>query len=211
MKQGGSEAAKQRAGESAAERVADGQVVGLGTGSTAAHAIRAIGRRVDAGLEVTGVPTSFQSRELASAAGIPLAELDEVSVDLAIDGADQVADVNGTILGKPGTRDNARAQLRCQSGQTVLFHSGLCVCAPAFEHPRSLVETVTTRFRQLTDEQIARYVEAEDVTATAGSIKSEGLGISLVEAIESRDPTALVGLPLIALRNLLEQAGIAIP
>jgi len=126
-------------------------------------------------------------------------------------GADQVADVNGTILGKPGTRDNARAQLRCQSGQTVLFHSGLCVCAPAFEHPRSLVETVTTRFRQLSDEQIARYVEAEDVTATAGSIKSEGLGISLVEAIESRDPTALVGLPLIALRNLLEQAGIAIP
>lgn len=126
-------------------------------------------------------------------------------------GADQVADVDGLILGKPGTRENARAQLRCQSGQTVLFHSGLCVCAPNFEQPRSLVETVTTRFRQLSDEQIARYVDAEDVTATAGSMKSEGLGISLVEAIESRDPSALVGLPLIALCRLLEQAGITIP
>lgn len=126
-------------------------------------------------------------------------------------GADQVADVNGTILGKPGTAEKARAQLRLQSGQSVLFHSGLCVCAPMFEQPRSVVETVTTRFRQLSDEQIARYVEAEDVTATAGSMKSESLGISLVEAIESHDPSALVGLPLIALCRLLEQAGVPIP
>jgi septum formation protein len=73
------------------------------------------------------------------------------------------------------------------------------------------VETVTTRFRKLSDEQIARYVEAEDVTATAGSIKSEGLGISLVESIESKDPSTLVGLPLIALRQLLEEAGVEIP
>lgn len=126
-------------------------------------------------------------------------------------GADQVADVDGTILGKPGNRDNARAQLRRQSGRTVLFHSGLCVCAPAFDQPESVVETVTTRFRELSDAQIARYVEAEDVTATAGSIKSEGLGITLVEAIESSDPSALIGLPLIALRRLLEQAGIGLP
>lgn len=131
--------------------------------------------------------------------------------DAIVIGADQVADVDGTILGKPGNRENAVAQLRRQSGQTVLFHAGLCVCAPAFDAPRSLVETVTTRFRQLSDEQIARYVDAEDVTATAGSIKSEGLGISLVEAIESKDPSTLIGLPLIALCRLLEQAGVAIP
>ena len=126
-------------------------------------------------------------------------------------GADQVADVNGAILGKPGTRENAKAQLRQQSGQAVLFHSGLCVCAPGFDAPLATVETVTTRFRELTDEQIARNVQAEDVTATAGSIKSEGLGISLVEAIESKDPSALVGLPLIALRRFLEQAGVTLP
>jgi len=92
MKQGGSDAAKRAAGESAAEAVEDGMVVGLGTGSTAAYAILAIGEAVDAGLDVTGVPTSFQSRELAREAGIPLADLDDVSVDIAIDGADQIAD-----------------------------------------------------------------------------------------------------------------------
>lgn len=126
-------------------------------------------------------------------------------------GADQVADVDGTILGKPGTPARARSQLRRQSGRTVHFHTGLCVCGPALESPLLTVETVTTRFRELDDDQIARYVAAEDVTATAGSIKSEGLGITLVESIESRDPSTLVGLPLIALRRFLGEAGIALP
>ncbi|SIR93577.1 ribose-5-phosphate isomerase RpiA [Natronorubrum thiooxidans] len=90
---GGSNAAKRRAGERAAEAVEDGFVVGLGTGSTAAYAIDAIGRAVDDGLEVEGIPTSFQSRRRALEAGIPLTTLDAVDgVDLAIDGADQVAD-----------------------------------------------------------------------------------------------------------------------
>jgi ribose 5-phosphate isomerase A len=94
---GGSDAMKRRAGESAAEAVDDGDVVGLGTGSTAAHAIRAIGARVDAGLDVRGVATSFASRERALEAGIPLSDLDEITgpdaagIDVAIDGADQVA------------------------------------------------------------------------------------------------------------------------
>lgn len=96
MKQGGSETAKRNAGESAASVVEDGQVVGLGTGSTAAHAIRAIGRRVADGLDVTGIPTSFQARELALEAGIALADLDRVGgdldVDISIDGADQIVD-----------------------------------------------------------------------------------------------------------------------
>lgn len=88
---GGSDGAKRRAGESAADRVVDGQVVGLGTGSTAARAIRSLGRAVDAGLDVRGVPTSFASRQLARSVGIPLATLDEVDrIDVAIDGADQV-------------------------------------------------------------------------------------------------------------------------
>jgi len=148
------------------------------------------------------------SRRLAQTKAESIAEAWPEAVVI---GSDQVADVNGEILGKPGTAARARAQLRKQSGQRVAFHTGLCVCAPDFSAPMITVETVTTRFRELSDAQIARYVAAEDVTATAGSIKSEGLGITLVESIESTDPSALVGLPLIALRRFLEQAGIALP
>src|SRR6056297_1629336 len=109
MKQGGSDAAKRAAGESAAERVEDGMVVGLGTGSTAAHAIRAIGEAVDAGLDVTGIPTSYQSRRVALEAGIPLTSLDAVDgIDLAIDGADEVA---GRTLLKGGGAAHAREKL----------------------------------------------------------------------------------------------------
>lgn len=131
--------------------------------------------------------------------------------DAIIIGSDQVADVEGTILGKPGTQARAREQLRQQSGKAVVFHTGLCVCAPAFSEPRLHLEQVTTHFRTLTDDEIDRYVAAEDVTSTAGSLKSEGLGITLVSAIQSRDPSALVGLPLIGLRQLLADAGIALP
>ncbi|MFC7044213.1 ribose-5-phosphate isomerase RpiA [Halobacteriaceae archaeon GCM10025711] len=106
---GGSDEAKRRAGESAAAQVEDGTVVGLGTGSTAAHAIRAVGREVDAGLDVRGVPTSFQSRTLAREVGIPLASLDEVDgIDVAIDGADQVA---GRDLVKGGGAAHAREKV----------------------------------------------------------------------------------------------------
>ncbi|APW97110.1 ribose-5-phosphate isomerase [Halobiforma lacisalsi AJ5] len=93
--EGGTETAKRRAGERAAEEVEDGDVVGLGTGSTTAYAIEAIGEAVADGLEVQGIPTSFQSRQLALEAGIPLTTLDAVeTVDLAIDGADQVVDAD---------------------------------------------------------------------------------------------------------------------
>ncbi|MFB6142289.1 MAG: ribose-5-phosphate isomerase RpiA [Halorientalis sp.] len=108
MKGGGSEGAKRRAGESAVEAVDDGAVVGLGTGSTAAHAIRALGRRVDAGLDVRGVPTSYQSRALARERGIPLTTLDDATPDVAIDGADQVA--GGDLL-KGGGAAHAREKL----------------------------------------------------------------------------------------------------
>jgi ribose 5-phosphate isomerase A len=106
---GGSDGAKRAAGESAAEQVRDGDVVGLGTGSTAAHAIRALGRAVDTGLDVRGVPTSFQSRQLALEVGIPVVALDEVGVvDVAIDGADQFA---GGDLVKGGGAAHAREKV----------------------------------------------------------------------------------------------------
>lgn len=131
--------------------------------------------------------------------------------DALVIGADQVADLDGEIIGKPGTRETAIQQLQKQSGRTVKFHTGLCVLAPALGHPMVIQDTVITRFRDLTTGEIERYVDSEDVTATAGSIKSEGLGITLLEAIESNDPTSLIGLPLIALRGMLAQAGVAIP
>ena len=113
---GGSDAAKRRAGERAAEDVEDGFVVGLGTGSTTAHAIRALGRAVDDGLEIRGIPTSFQSRRLALEVGIPLTDLDAVDgVDVAIDGADQVVDdpdtaAHGALI-KGGGAAHAREKL----------------------------------------------------------------------------------------------------
>jgi ribose 5-phosphate isomerase A len=106
---GGDDEAKRRAGESAAALVEPGTVVGLGTGSTAAHAIRRLGEEVEAGLDVVGVPTSFQSRELAREVGVPLRALDEVDgIDLAIDGADQVS---GFDLVKGGGAAHAREKV----------------------------------------------------------------------------------------------------
>ena len=108
---GGSDATKRRAGESAAEAVTDGDVVGLGTGSTAAHAIRRLGDRVDAGLDIRGVPTSFASRELAAEEGIPCLDLpdavgpDGPGIDVAIDGADQVATGAGAADAGGGESD----------------------------------------------------------------------------------------------------------
>lgn len=118
------EAAKRRAGARVAEEIKDGAVVGLGTGSTAAHAIRALGRRVDAGLGVVGVPTSFQSREVAREAGVPLREPEDVeTIDVAIDGADQVLDGSGSAgeaLIKGGGGAHAREKLIDAAAGTFL-------------------------------------------------------------------------------------------
>jgi len=108
MKRGGSAEAKRRAGESAAAAVEDGMVVGLGTGSTTAYAIRALGERVDDGLDITGIPTSVQSEALAREVGIPLTSLDVDTPDIAIDGADQVA---GSNLIKGGGGAHAREKI----------------------------------------------------------------------------------------------------
>ncbi|RLM50853.1 ribose-5-phosphate isomerase RpiA [Halorubrum sp. Atlit-28R] len=141
---GGSDAAKRRAGESAAEAVTDGDVVGLGTGSTAAHAIRRLGERADAGLDVRGVPTSFASRELAAEAGIPLLDLPDAvgpegpGIDVAIDGADQVATgaagddpLSGGALIKGGGAAHAREKLVDAAADRFLV-----VADPSKESPR---------------------------------------------------------------------------
>lgn len=121
-------------------------------------------------------------------------------------GADQVATINGEAIGKPGTHDKAVAQLRRLSGQTVLFHSALCV----HDGQRFEVEDIITRcvFRTLSDTEIETYLRLEQPYDTAGSAKAEGLGISLMEAMHSDDPTAIIGLPLIALSRMLRGFGL---
>lgn len=124
-------------------------------------------------------------------------------------GADQVAEVDGQAIGKPGHREAAIAQLTAMSGRAIRFHTALCLLRDQNRHEASDVTTV--RFRQLSAEEIERYVDAEQPFDCAGSFKSEGLGITLFEAIDSQDPTALIGLPLIALSRLLREAGFQLP
>ena len=124
-------------------------------------------------------------------------------------GSDQVADLNGRPLGKPGSPQAACAQLAAMSGQSVQFHTALCLTDGA--RVLQACDLTTVRFRTLQPAEIARYVNAEQPLDCAGSFKCEGLGISLFEAIDNRDPTALIGLPLIALCALLREAGFAVP
>ena len=127
-------------------------------------------------------------------------------------GSDQTATLDGvTVIGKPGSHARAVEQLRAASGRALVFHTGLSVVhlEAGFEH--TLVVDTHVRFRTLSDAQIERYLQREPAYDCAGSAKSEGLGISLLQAIEGTDPTALVGLPLIALTGLLAEAGIEIP
>jgi len=124
-------------------------------------------------------------------------------------GSDQVADLNGQPLGKPGTVEAACAQLAAMSGQTVRFHTAISLIRDG--ESLSAMDTTQVRFRALQAPEIARYVAIEQPLDCAGSFKCEGLGISLFEAIDSRDPTALIGLPLIELCGLLRRAGFAVP
>lgn len=131
--------------------------------------------------------------------------------DALIIGSDQVASMGEQRFGKPGTVERAVAQLRAMSGHSVIFDTALAVL-----NTRSgciQVDTVPTevRFRPLTDDEIVRYVERERPLDCAGSAKSEGLGITLLEALSGDDPNALVGLPLIALARMLRNEGLALP
>ena len=123
-------------------------------------------------------------------------------------GSDQVADLAGQPLGKPGTHERAVAQLRSMRGHTVVFQTALAVVCTATGFEQTDLAAVRVRFRDLSDEDIEHYLQAEKPYDCAGSAKSEGLGIALLESIENDDPTALVGLPLIRTARLLRAAGI---
>ena len=126
-------------------------------------------------------------------------------------GSDQVADLDGRPIGKPGTLENARRQLRDVSGHSVLFHTALCLWNARLERRHERLVTTDVAFRRLTDAEIERYLEREHALDCAGSAKSEGLGVSLLSRIGGDDPTALVGLPLIALSALLRAEGFDVP
>jgi septum formation protein len=131
--------------------------------------------------------------------------------DALVIGSDQAATLDGTsIIGKPGNHARAVAQLRAASGRTLVFHTGLCLWRPGGEPLLDCVDT-RVRFRTLADDEIERYLWAETPYDCAGSAKSEGLGVSLLEAQEGPDPTALVGLPLIRLAAMLREAGLRLP
>lgn len=131
-----------------------------------------------------------------------------VHPDAVVIGSDQVADLHGLAVGKPGSHTNAVQQLRAMSGQTVVFHTAVAVVCLSSGHEASALVPVTVRFRVLSDAEIEHYLLTEQPYDCAGSAKSEGLGIALLEAIESDDPTALIGLPLIRTLALLRGAGI---
>ena len=126
-------------------------------------------------------------------------------------GSDQVADLAGTPLGKPGDHARAVQQLRQMRGQAVVFQTAVAVVCPATGFEQVELAPVEVKFRDLSDAEIERYLRAEQPYDCAGSAKSEGLGIALLDAIHSDDPTALIGLPLIRTCRMLRAAGLVLP
>jgi 7-methyl-GTP pyrophosphatase len=131
--------------------------------------------------------------------------------DALIIGSDQVADCGGRPIGKPGTRERAMAQLAELSGQTVVFHTALALLDAATGECQSALVDVRSTYRFLSAAEIDAYLRREEPYDCAGSVRSEGLGIALFESIESDDPTALIGLPLIRLARMLRAAGVPVP
>ncbi|MEM5368882.1 Maf-like protein [Paraburkholderia azotifigens] len=142
-----------------------------------------------------------QAKARAVAAGLATGER------ALIIGSDQVATYDGHQIGKPGTHDKALAQLQAMRGREVLFHSALCLLDSASDDAETVDVITKVRFRALSDAALDAYLHTETPYDCAGSAKAEGLGIALLDAIESDDPTALIGLPLIALTRMLLAAG----
>jgi len=128
--------------------------------------------------------------------------------DAVVIGSDQVADLSGEPIGKPGTHERAVAQLRRMRGRSVVFQTAVAVVCTATGYAGAALVPVTVRFRAMDDAEIEHYLRTEQPYDCAGSAKAETLGIALLDAIESSDPTALIGLPLIKTCALLREAGI---
>jgi septum formation protein len=161
--------------------------------------------------EVDEAPLPKETPELMA---IRLAQAKALAVSLSnpsayVIGSDQVVDLNGVAMGKPGDHANAMAQLQKLRGQTVKFHTAICLAHAGSAKTMNVITEV--KFRQLEDAVLEAYLLAETPYDCAGSAKSEGLGICLLEYVRSNDSTALIGLPLITVCTLLRDAGFSIP
>lgn len=154
---------------------------------------------------IAGESAAALSLRLAVAKAHALADRHPTAVLI---GSDQVASLDDALIGKPEHRDAAVAQLLAASGRTVKFHTAIAILDAANGECHTETDLTTVQFRALTRPEIERYLLLEPALDCAGSFKCEGLGISLFDAIETRDPTALIGLPLIATTRLLRQFGI---
>jgi septum formation protein len=161
--------------------------------------------------EVDEAPLPKETPELMA---IRLAQAKALAVSLFnpsayVIGSDQVVDLNGVAMGKPGDHANAMAQLQKLRGQTVKFHTAICLAHAGSAKTMNVITEV--KFRELDDDVLEAYLLAETPYDCAGSAKSEGLGICLLEYVRSDDSTALIGLPLITVCTLLRDAGFSIP
>ncbi len=153
--------------------------------------------------------------ELPKQTALRLAQVKARKVGLShmqslIIGCDQVATLDNIQLGKPRNHENATLQLQLMRGREVVFHSALCLYNPTTDRMQTEVVPYTVKFRELSDAQIENYLKKEQPYNCAGSAKSEGLGIAIIEKMVGDDPNALIGLPLIKLVNMLQNEGIAV-
>jgi septum formation protein len=151
-------------------------------------------------------PEAMASR-LAQAKAQAIADIHPKSLVI---GSDQVASLDGGVMGKPGNHEAAAAHLRASSGREVKFYTGLALVCSERQLQRTHVELFSAYFRSLTEQQIHDYLQREQPLDCAGSFKVEGLGIALFTGLQGNDPSSLEGLPLIALVSLLEEAGVQV-
>lgn len=186
-------------------------------GSTSRYRAELLGRLLsDFSQAAPGTDEAAQAGEPAAARALRLARAKAVAVASShpgalIIGSDQVAECEGRVLDKPGSAEVAIQQLQACSGRTVQFHTAVCLHDARNASEQTHTDLTRVVFRPLSPAEIERYVAREQPLDCAGSFKCEGLGISLFERIESDDPTALIGLPLIALARMLRHAGLPVP
>lgn len=161
-------------------------------------------------VDETPLPNELPQETALRLAQVKARKIGESHADALIIGCDQVATLDNQQLGKPLTHENATKQLRLMRGREVIFHSALCLYNTVTQSMQAEVVPYIVRFRNLTDDQIENYLNKEQPYHCAGSAKSEGLGIAIIEKMTGDDPNALIGLPLIALVNMLQNEGFAV-
>jgi len=162
------------------------------------------------GVDETPLPNEAPqetSRRLAEAKARAVAERFPEAIVI---GSDQVAVLDGLVLGKPGNHANAVRQLKAMRAKEVVFHTALCLCRAASGRAQTRVVPYYVRFREYSDAQIERYLQLEQPYDCAGSARCEGLGIALIAEMRGSDPNALIGLPLIALTEMLAEQGVSV-